>query len=92
MEALFLGAIPVLAERELLLPFCSVVRWEAFSVRVPAERWRELPTMLRAIQPIQLARMQHELQLARTMFFENPLRTAVSLVAERALSAAAVNL
>ena len=80
MEAVFLGAIPVLAEPELLLPFCDVVDWSLFSVRVPAERWREIPALLRAITPERLVEMQRQLAHARETYFENPMRTAVSLV------------
>jgi len=85
MEAIFLGAIPVLAEAELLLPFCSIVQWEAFSVRVHAEEWHRLPSLLRAISPSKLREMQEALAEAREAFFENPMQTAVSLIAQRAL-------
>jgi hypothetical protein len=74
------GAIPVLAEPELLLPFCDVVDWRLFSVRVPPERWREIPEILRAITPGRLREMQAHLAAARDAYFENPMRTAVSLV------------
>ena len=80
MEAVFLGAIPVLAEPELLLPFCDVVDWSLFSVRVPPDAWREIPHILRAITPDRLREMQAQLAAARVAYFENPMRTAVSLV------------
>lgn len=83
MEAVFLGAIPVVAEPNLLLPFCDVVDWSAFSVRVAPERWREIPAILRAISPAELARMQAALAAARVAYFEAPMRTAVSLVVFR---------
>ena len=80
MEAVFLGAIPVLAEPELLLPFCDVVDWQLFSVRVPPDRWEEIPKLLRAITPERLREMQAHLAAARVAYFENPMRTAISLV------------
>ena len=49
-------------------------------VRVPAERWREIPALLRAITPERLVEMQRQLAHARETYFENPMRTAVSLV------------
>lgn len=83
MEAVFLGAIPVVAEHNLLLPFCDVVDWSAFSVRVSPERWHEIPAILRAVTPAELARMQAALSAARVAYFEAPMRTAVSLVVFR---------
>ena len=79
-RVLYAGAIPVLAEPELLLPFCDVVDWRLFSVRVPPDRWRDIPEILRAITPERLREMQAHLAAARDAYFENPMRTAVSLV------------
>ena len=70
----------MLAEPELLLPFCDVVDWRLFSVRVPPDRWRDIPEILRAITPERLREMQAHLAAARDAYFENPMRTAVSLV------------
>ena len=37
-EAIFLGAIPVIVDEKLTLPFCSVLDWHHFSVRAPPGR------------------------------------------------------
>ena len=49
-------------------------------MRVPPEAWREIPDILRAITPERLREMQAQLAAARVAYFENPMRTAVSLV------------
>ena len=51
-----------------------------FSMRVPPDAWREIPDILRAITPERLREMQAQLAAARVAYFENPMRTAVSLV------------
>ena len=35
-EAIFMGAIPVIVDDKLILPFCSILDWSQFSVRVPS--------------------------------------------------------
>ena len=49
-------------------------------MRVPPDAWREIPDILRAITPERLREMQAQLAAARVAYFENPMRTAVSLV------------
>ena len=50
-ESIFLGAIPVIVDEKLVLPYCSVLDWSRFSVRVKRAQVPELPAILRAIPP-----------------------------------------
>ena len=53
-EAIFLGAIPVIVDAKLILPFCQVLDWRRFSVRVPPSAIPQLPQLLRRIPPAEL--------------------------------------
>ena len=42
-EAIFLGSIPVILDPKYVLPFCSVLDWRTFSVRITPEQIPQLP-------------------------------------------------
>eukprot|EP00966_Prymnesium_polylepis_P097665 2261980-Prymnesium_polylepis.2 len=48
-EAMFFGAIPVIVDDKVVLPFCSVLDWREFSVRVARSSILSLPTILGSI-------------------------------------------
>lgn len=85
-EAIFMGAIPVIVDDKLILPFCSIIDWQAFSVRIRPHQISELPRILREIGPAQLERMQHRLAEVKNRYFLFPFSTALSLIRLRVLN------
>ena len=83
-ESIFLGAIPVIVDEKLVLPFCSVLDWSRFSVRVKRAQVPELPAILRAIPPAKVAAMQARLAEVKERYFLYPFSTALALVRLRA--------
>ena len=83
-EAIFLGSIPVLVDAKLVLPFCSVIDWQAFSVRVTPQQIPQLPQLLRAIPPARVAAMQARLAEVKRRYLLHPFSTALSLIGLRA--------
>ena len=83
-ESIFLGAIPVIVDEKLVLPFCSVLDWSRFSVRVKRAQVPELPAILRAIPPAKVAAMQRRLAEVKERYFLYPFSTALALVRLRA--------
>lgn len=79
-ESIFLGAIPVIIDDQLVLPFCSVIDWSRFSVRVRSFDVHRLPQILRTINPAQLEMMQARLRQVNERYFVYPFNTALSLV------------
>eukprot|EP00966_Prymnesium_polylepis_P284987 6583937-Prymnesium_polylepis.1 len=79
-EAIFLGAIPVIVDDKLILPFCSVLDWREFSVRVASSQVSRLPSILREIDPARIARMQRRLAEVKRRYFLSPFTTAMSLL------------
>ena len=83
-EAIFLGSIPVLVDAKLVLPFCSVIDWQAFSVRVTPQQIPQLPQLLRAIPAARVAAMQARLAEVKRRYLLHPFSTALSLIGLRA--------
>ena len=83
-ESIFLGAIPVIVDEKLVLPYCSVLDWSRFSVRVKRAQVPELPAILRAIPPAKVAAMQRRLAEVKERYFLYPFSTALALVRLRA--------
>ena len=79
-EAIFFGSIPVIVDDQIVLPFCSVLDWRRFSVRIRAEQIPQLPTILRAISPQTVAQMQARLAEVKRRYFLFPFNTALSLM------------
>ena len=82
-EAIFLGSIPVLIDPKLVLPFCSVLDWHEFSVRVTPQQLPELPALLRAIPAARVAAMQRRLAEVKRRYLLHPFSTALSLIGLR---------
>jgi len=79
-ESIFLGAIPVIVDDKLILPFCSVLDWREFSIRVPSAQVPKLPTILRQMTPAQIENMQRRLEEVKQRYFMYPFTTAMSLI------------
>ena len=79
-EAIFLGAIPVIVDDKLILPFCSVLDWREFSVRIPSSEIARLPAILKEIEPARVERMQRRLAEVKKRYFLFPFTTAMSLI------------
>lgn len=82
-EAIFLGSIPVIVDAKLIMPFCPVLDWRQFSVRVAPHDILKLPTILRAISPVRITAMQQRLAKVKELYFLNPFSTALSLIGLR---------
>eukprot|EP00965_Chrysotila_dentata_P046657 1549468-Pleurochrysis_carterae.AAC.4 len=82
-ESIFLGAIPVIVDPKLILPFCQVLDWREFSVRVHPDRIRDLPQLLRAIPPQRIESMKRRLLEVKRKYFLYPFATALSLIEMR---------
>ena len=65
---------------QLVLPFCSVLDWRAFSVRISSRDIPRLPELLRQISPAQVASMQRRLAEVKKRYFLSPFTTALSLI------------
>ena len=78
-EAIFLGAIPVLVDEKLVLPFSPVLDWRAFSVRVRESQLGNLAAILRAIPPERVAAMQARLAEVKRRYFLYPFSTALAI-------------
>ena len=83
-EAIFLGSIPVLVDPKIVLPFCSVIDWQAFSVRITPDQIPQLPQLLRAIPAARVAAMQTRLAEVKRRYLLHPFSTALSLIGLRA--------
>lgn len=71
LDAVLLGAVPVVADEQLLLPFCQLLDWGQLSLRVPADSIGRLPQVLREISTERLRQMQARLEgqaLHRSLF------------------------
>lgn len=88
-EAIFLGSIPVIVDGKLVLPFCNVLDWQAFSVRIKPAQVGDLPRLLRAIPPEKVQRMQQRLAEVKRKYFLFPFSTALAMVHLRVRAALA---
>ena len=79
-ESIFFGAIPVIVDDQIVLPFCSVLDWRRFSVRIKASEIPRLPAILRAIPQEQVHAMQRRLAEVKHKYFLFPFNTAFSLM------------
>lgn len=79
-EAIFFGAIPVIVDDEITLPFCSVLDWQRFSVRIRQAEISRLPSILRAISPQRVAQMQVRLAEVKRKYFVFPFNTALAIM------------
>ena len=86
-EAIFLGSIPVIVDAKLILPFCSVLDWRAFSVRITPDQLPQLPALLRALPPARVAAMQRRMLEVKQKYLLHPFSTALSLVGLRVRTA-----
>ena len=82
-EAIFFGSIPVIVDDQIVLPFCQVLDWRRFSVRIHAEQIPQLPAILKAIPPAKIAEMQRRLAEVKNKYFLFPFNTAFALMRER---------
>jgi hypothetical protein len=79
-EAIFLGSIPVIVDDQVTLPFCSVLDWRKFSVRIRSSEVPKLPQILRAIPAAQVAAMQARLAEVKRRYFLFPFNTALAMM------------
>ena len=81
-EAIFFESIPVIVDDKIVLPFCSVLDWREFSVRIRSSQIPQLPQILREIarEPGRLERMQARLAEVKRRYFLYPFSTAMGLV------------
>ena len=79
-EAIFFGSIPVIVDDQILLPFCSVLDWRRFSVRIRSEQVPQLPQILKAIKPETILAMQARLAEVKTKYFLFPFNTALAIM------------
>ena len=89
VEAIFFGAIPVIVDDEVILPFCSVLDWRRFSVRIRQSQIRQLPEILRRIPRERIAEMQARLAVVKRKFLLFPFNTAMALMNVRVKEALA---
>ena len=82
-EAIFLGAIPVIVDEKLVLPFCSVLNWSDFSVRVTPAQVPTLPALLRKIPEERVRAMQRRLLDVKLRYILYPFSTALALINAR---------
>ena len=82
-EAIFFGAIPVIVDDEITLPFCSVLDWRRFSVRIRQSEIHRLPAILNAIPAAQIAAMQARLKEVKAKYFLFPFNTAMAVLHRR---------
>ena len=74
------GAIPVIIDDKITLPFCSVLDWRRFSVRLRARDVGQLPNLLRAIPRERVLEMQRRLAEVRRRYFLFPFHTALAVL------------
>ena len=79
-EAIFFGSIPVVVDDQVTLPFCSVLDWRKFSVRIRSVDVPKLPQILRALPPAQVAAMQARLAEVKRKYFLFPFSTALAMM------------
>ena len=79
-EAIFFGSIPVIVDDKLVLPFCNVLDWKAFSVRIKPHQVGELPRLLREMPPERVLRMQQRLAEVKRKYFLFPFNTALAMM------------
>ena len=70
----------MIVDDEVTLPFCSVLDWRRFSVRIKTADVSKLPQILRAIPPQQIAAMQARLAEVKRKYFLFPFNTALALM------------
>ena len=79
-ESIFLGTIPVIVDDKIILPFCSVLDWPAFSVRISSNQIPSLPKILGGIPSKRVQSMQRRLAEVKQQYFLYPFDTALSLI------------
>jgi hypothetical protein len=82
-EAIFFGSIPVIVDDQIVLPFCSVLDWRRFSVRISSGQIHSLPHILRQIPPQKVREMQARLAEVKQRYFLFPFNTALALMRVR---------
>ena len=70
-EALGSGSIPVILVDHYVLPYSSILDWDAFSIRIPEHRLAELPVILRAVPADEIDRKQREVVRVYEAFFSS---------------------
>ena len=64
----------------MLLPFCSVLDWHGFSVRIRTAQIPQLPQLLRQIPQQRVRAMQRRLAEVKARYFLFPFNTALSMI------------
>ena len=72
-----------------MLPFCSVLDWRKFSVRIDPADIPKLPEILRKIPPEKVQAMQRRLAVVKDKYFLFPFNTALALMQLRVREALA---
>ena len=88
-EAIFFGAIPVIVDDEITLPYCGALDWRRFSVRIRQDQIPSLRSILSAIPAQEVARMQARLAVVKQKYFLYPFSTALALMHLRVRAALA---
>ena len=70
----------MIVDDEVTLPFCSVLDWRRFSVRIRQSQVAQLPDILRAISPAKVAQMQARLAEVKHKYFLFPFNTAMAMM------------
>ena len=70
----------MIVDDEIVLPFCAVLDWRRFSVRIRSSQLPQLPAILRAIPPATVGAMQARLEEVKRRYFLFPFNTALSLM------------
>lgn len=79
-QAIFFGAIPVIVDEQIVLPFCGALDWRKFSVRIRESQISQLPSLLQAIPPERERAMRARLKVVKEKYFLFPFNTAMSLM------------
>ena len=79
-EAIFFGSIPVIVDDQIVLPFCSVLDWRRFSVRILSSDIPRLPEILRGIPRERIVSMQKRLKEVKAKYFLFPFNTAMAMM------------
>ena len=80
----------MIVDDEITLPFCGVLDWRRFSVRIRQSDIPRLPAILAAIPPAQVATMQARLKEVKAKYFLFPFNTAMAIMHRRVHAALAL--